>query len=226
MGLLSPAPSTTGLALAEGTGWRNRDDQYDRKLSGAYNHSNFEFSATEANEWVSWMQYVSNLLAGGISWYKVVNRTGKSIVGPVYISGYDNSAQRLTIQPATSKTGCHGILLTSLGTDTNGIAYITGTITTNTSEYSAGTRIYLGTDRSYSREKPRVGCVQTIGFVTNQDSTTGTILFSIRTPEQIGSDQIANNAVTIKQLDEYSRAGVCLAHNNPAAKVLAANLWS
>lgn len=79
-----------GLAFFTGSSsFRTHDDSSDNKVSGVYSHNAIEFSATEADEWASWMMYINSLMNAGIGTIVARNESGGTFLKGtlVYISG-------------------------------------------------------------------------------------------------------------------------------------------
>jgi hypothetical protein len=195
MAALTPAPDTTGKGLFEGTtSWRSRDDLPDRKSGGVYSHSVYEFSATEANEWVGFMQYVRQVAKSGAVALKCRNETGGSLAaGPVRVVGYNASEDVFLVglADADGNTPADFLLLTALSNNTNGTAYIGGDFSFNTAGRTVGDPCYLSDSGTVTFTAPNGAdqIVQEIGRVKVVNAS-GTIAGCVQVPTKVGSSYL------------------------------------
>jgi len=149
--VLSPAPTTTGKALFEGTtSFRTKNDDADPKPSGTFLHNPLETSATELNEWIGYFQWLNTIIKSGQTAFPVRNTTGGSLAaGPIRITGWDESNASFLIAHADADVGpAHGFLLASVSNNSNATAYCGGqqlSSALDTSGSAVGNAVYLST---------------------------------------------------------------------------------
>jgi hypothetical protein len=214
MSALSPSPTVTGKNLFEGsTSFRARDDATDRKSGGSYSHSVYEYSATEANEWVGFFQYLISVMQAGGGAIAVRNTSGGSLAaGPVRITGYDLTNNKVLIAAAnaTGSAAAHFLLLDSLANNTNGVAYAGGafTSTLNTAASAVGNPVYLAAGGGLTLTAPSAAdsCVQIVGFVKTL-AASGVIHGSVLPPSKFGTSFIQALAITDAQVATANKDG-------------------
>jgi hypothetical protein len=229
-------PSTTkGKTKFEANSWRVRDDAYDPMSTGSYNHTNDRLGATEVDEWVSWMYFVTSLIRGGAGALKIRNETGGALAaGPVRISSYSYAQDRwlVTLADADANAPAHAILLAQLADTTNGTAYLSGDLTYDTSAASAvGSRAYLAADGTITFTAPSGAdqVVQELGEVKVKNAS-GTIACCVRPPIKLGTSylqdlaiataKLAAGAVTYAKMQNVSAQGKLLGRSTAAAGVV------
>lgn len=152
MSTTTPAPNTTGKGLLEGLiAWRAKDDSADNFVASLYAHVNIEFSATEATEWLSFFEFISQLIKVGGGAVAGINKTGGSLsIEPVAVSGYDLASGLPTLIAADPALNIPAMahLLAALANNASGVAYVGGVTGPVTSGFdqtgtTVGTKLYL-----------------------------------------------------------------------------------
>lgn len=202
MSALTPSPTVTGKAIFEETqDFRARDDNSDRKSGGTYSHSVYEWSATEANEWVGFMQYVRSVAKSGALALGCRNETGSTLAaGPVRVVGYNASEGKFLVGLADADGAAPAdfLLLTTLATATNGTAYSGGDFSFNTAGRTVGDACYLADDGTVTFTAPSAAdkIVQEIGRVKVVNAS-GTIAGLVQMPTKFGSSWLQSGAVSV-----------------------------
>ncbi len=200
MAACTPDPDVTGKALFEDpTTFRARDDAADHKDSAgtAYEHEVLEWSATEANEWVGFLQYLVRVVKAGGGALGVRNTSGGTLAAGtlVRINGYNsaNSLPTITTADADGAAPAEFVLLTSLANNTNGVAYLGGSVAAlNTVGTTIGDPVYLSTTAGAFTFTAPTGdnqITQEVGRVVSVGAS-GTIQFLLMAPTKIGSSYI------------------------------------
>jgi len=206
MSALTPSPTVTGKAIFEETqDFRARDDNSDRKSGGTYSHSVYEWSATEANEWVGFMQYVRSVAKSGALALGCRNETGSTLAaGPVRVVGYNASEGKFLIGLADADGAAPAdfLLLSTLATATNGTAYSGGDFSFNTAGRTVGDACYLADDGTVTFTAPSAAdkIVQEIGRVKVVNAS-GTIAGLVQMPTKFGSSWLQSGAISVAVSD-------------------------
>jgi hypothetical protein len=116
---------------------------------------------------------------------EITNNSGVTInkADPVYISGYNSTTgkSRVTKSQAgdISTFPILGLAQTSIGNNSDGVIVISGVFTgVNTSSYTAGDRLYVGSSGGLTSTQPITATTNSgvIGVVAKSDSVSGIII--------------------------------------------------
>lgn len=149
----------------------------------------------------------------------VRNESGSTITkgSLVRVSGLSSGAIPLiTLADADGGTGFQAqyVLTADIANNANGNVYRVALVTgLNTNALNAGDIVYLsGTAGAYTASAPvgDIQCVQRVGMVIVKNATTGSILFDIRQPEKIGSNEIQDGAITTNKQSTAARTRVAV----------------
>lgn len=185
MAVLTPSSAKGKTQFAAGGPQRTHDDTADRKVGSSYSHNPLEGSATEADEWVSWMIYATELLGQGDPYLPVRNSSGGTLTKGtlVRINGYHAASSSFTIAKADAddQYGAGYILDADIANSANGVAYKTKKVTgIDTSGRTVGDLLYLSsTAGAWTATLPSADAVvqQIVGVVTVVNATTGEAIF-------------------------------------------------
>ena len=213
MATVSPDAAQGKALFFETQSFESHDDLADKKDSGGtYDHSNFEWSATEAEQYADWMRFVNTVLLSGAGGVLVRNTSGGTYAAGtvVYISGYDTGESRflITKSDADDITKPPQLVMdASLATATNGVAYPAFDVTgLNTDAATVGDPVYLSATAGAWTLTTPIGTsyVWPIGTVTVKSATVGVIRFypasaRMRTPPEITLTGATGQLTEIKQ---------------------------
>jgi hypothetical protein len=183
MATLTPTAAKGQTQFEAAAPWRNHDSAADRRSGGSYAHEPKEFAATEADEWASWMLFLTGLLKAGHGALPV--RCASSLIAGhlVYVTTYDGTNSVFTVAKADADDPAKPaqfVMRSALGANTNGHAYAAGEVTgLDTSGAAAvGDPVYLsGTAGAWTLTAPTAP--QLVGRVTVKHATTGAIAFML-----------------------------------------------
>ncbi|MCZ7645307.1 MAG: hypothetical protein M5U26_08485 [Planctomycetota bacterium] len=181
------ADTTKGLALFENleTAFRQHDNESDNFVAGVFTHLPKEFSATEADEWASYMMFLRELGLEGSQGLEVRNETGGTLAAGtlVYVSGYGSDKWLISkADPAALASLAQYVLAADLDDDEDGFAYAYRTVAgLDTSGTSEGDPVYLsGTPGEFVFTPPGGSDIeQKVGTVEVVDNADGAIRFTV-----------------------------------------------
>ena len=182
MATLTPTTAKGRTQFEAAAPWRNHDDAADKKVSGAYSHEPKELSATEADEWASFMAFLQGLLKSGAAALPV-RCAGALVAGDlVYVTTYDGAHSAFTVAKADGADPAKPaqfVMLAGLSANTNGHAYAFGEVTAlDTSGASAvGDPVYLSAATPGAWTLTAPAAPQLVGRVTVKDASSGKIAF-------------------------------------------------
>lgn len=138
-------------------------------------HSDMQEMAEKVNDLLTALQvpYLS---------LDVRNESGSTITKgmPVYVTGYGSNKTLVAKSQASNASTfpCIGLAKAEILNGNDGIVITIGILENiNTSSYSAGTKLYIGSTGGLTNTMPTTGS-SVIGIVTYSDATTGKILVS------------------------------------------------
>jgi len=171
------------LMMSGQGGIRHHNDAGDSMSGGVYSHDPLEKSATEDDEWASWIMFVQEML-GASDVVPVRNETGGELAAGtlVYVSGWDNDTARFLITEAQADDPqklAEFVLEASIGDDENGLAFKQHLVTgLDTSAYSKGDWIYLSdTPGEFAASEGTFPMA--VGRVEYVDATAGRAAFAL-----------------------------------------------
>ncbi len=140
----------------------------------------------------------------------VRNESGSTITkgSLVRVSGLSSGAIPLiTLADSDGGTGFQAqyVATADIANNANGNVYRVALVTgLNTNSFtSVGDPVYLsGTAGAFTQTAPAgdIQCTQRVGIVITKNATTGSILFDIRHPEKLGSNELQDKAITVSKL--------------------------
>ncbi|MBE7465479.1 MAG: hypothetical protein HS116_18535 [Planctomycetes bacterium] len=185
MGNLTPTVAK-GKTLFENlsSAFRLHDDASDHKTAGLYDHLAIEFSATEADEWASFLMHLRDMALEGSQALEVRNESGGALPAGtlVYVSGYGSG--KWLISPADNgdlATRAQYVLADEIADDADGIAYAYKTVgDLDTSGTAAHDPVYLDAAGAFTFTEPTPpDQIQIVGYVEVVDATEGIIRFTV-----------------------------------------------
>src|SRR5574343_382192 len=178
MATVTPS-TTTGRALYEGSqSFRTHDDFCDSKRSGAYYHKASEFSATELEEILDALRFLMGVVRSGAGSVPVRNQTGAWLGAGtlVYLDGYSVANSSWLVSLADKSTNlAEFVLLNALDVNSNGYAYVGGSVAVSGFSGFSGAagNLYLGTSGQLSTSAPTLpDKSQLVGFCSGYSGAT------------------------------------------------------
>jgi hypothetical protein len=184
MAVLTPT-AAKGRTLFEAGGIvRTHDDRADAMASGVYSHNPLEWSATEADEWCSWLLWAQGFLSAGLGALAAKNNTGGDWTAGTLLclQSYDSVSACWTFAKADGASPtlpAQYVVLATIANGATGSVYAYGAVTgLNTSGASAvGAPAYLSATTPGACTFTAPADPQVVGRVTVKDATVGAILF-------------------------------------------------
>ena len=210
--MASLVPTTAkGLLFYTGAStFRNHDDDGDSKAAGVYSHAELESSATESDEWASWMMYTQTLISAALA-ISVHNNTGGTLAAGtlVYPSSYSAAQSRLIVAKADADTpSLHAlwIVTADILNSANGVVAAIGDVgSLNTAAGAVGDPVYLsGTLGTWTLTAPTGAdqVQQVIGRIITSHASTGSIRFfpGFRLIQKVGTSFLQDDSITAAKI--------------------------